>query len=274
MQPIGVVSLTPDPPRLCQPVTAELSGPAQISGETWTWERQQPGSDEWHFLRSASASDVAVAPSASAEMYHSFNSDSGKRSRYEPTVQDTNWVLQATVSWDEHEVSSPASAPVRAGVPNRPRSLAGKGRATEVMLSWQTPNNCGSEITGYEYQHRLARETQWNPSWTPIDDSTKETTSYLVKDLAYDEIHTFEVRAVNAEGAGAAARTQATTGCPTPVIVGPDALSVKENHVAQLARYTVEDTRCDQPNWSLAGPDARHFLLSQRKLTVKRGTQL
>ena len=269
VQPAGVVSLSPDPPRLCQPGTAELSGPAQISGETWTWERRQQGSDEWHFLRSASASDVA--PSASAEMYHSFHSNSGKRSRYEPTVQDTNWVLRATVSWDEHEVSSPDSAPVRAGVPNRLRSLEGEGRATEVVLSWQTPYDCGSEITGYEYQHRLARETQWNPSWTPIDGSTKETTSHPVEDLAYDEMHTFEVRAVNAEGEGAAARTQATTGCPTPVIVGPDTLSVKENHVAQLARYTVEDTRCGQPNWSLAGPDARHFSLFQRKLTVKRG---
>ena len=275
----GVVTLPSRTPRAGVLLRAELKEEDEVTPGTtaWTWERQRQGSDEWHFIgssTSASASAAApaskAAPSDFAAMFNSFNWGSGKVSHYEPTVQDTNWVLRATVQWAGHEVSSPDSAPVRAGVPDPPRRLEGEGYAAKVVLSWRTPNNNGSEITGYEYRKRLDDNAPWDPDWTPIDGSTKETTSHPVEDLAYDEMHTFEVRAVNAEGEGAAARTQATAGCPTPVIVGPNALSVKENHVAQLARYTVEDTRCGPPRWSLAGPDARHFSLFQRKLTVKR----
>ena len=229
VRPVGVVELTPGAPQVGQQVTARLSGPdGAVTGAEWTWERQRQGSDEWHFIgssTSAAASAAApaskAAPSDFAAMFNSFNWGSGKVSHYEPKVQDTNWVLRATVQWGGHEVSSPDSAPVRAGVPDPPRRLEGEGYAAKVVLSWRTPNNNGSEITGYEYRKRLDDNAPWDPDWTPIDGSTKETTSHPVEDLAYDEMHTFEVRAVNAEGEGAAARTQATAGCPTPVIDGP-----------------------------------------------------
>ena len=286
VQPIGAVSLTPDPPRLCQPGTAELSGPAQISGETWTWERRQQGSDEWHFLRSASASDVA--PSASAEMYHSFHSNSGKRSRYEPTVQDTNWVLRATVSWDEHEVSSPDSAPVRAGVPNRPRSLAGEGANGDdgygaVVLSWQTPNNCGSEITGYEYRHRRFGTTHWKPNWTEINGSGATTTTHRVDGLDHGAQYTLEVRAISdthrGRLEGQSARTTATAkrfnSAPVITCDPPFPRPILENTKGPLTNTEgpvstcrADDAEGDKVSWQLTGPDASFFWFPNRRLRL------
>ena len=266
--PAGVVSLSPNPPRLCQPVTAELSGPEEVTGETWTWERQRQGSDKWDLLWSSSSPDKTASDSDLAYLFSAYNRGSGKVSRYQPTEEDLDRVLRATVSWDGHEASD--RAPVGASAPGLPRHLEGEGRAAKVVLSWRTPNNCGSAITGYEYQYRRYGATAWEQAWTPIDGSAA-TTSHTVDGLELGALYTLEVRAVNDEGEGAAARTQATAECPPPVIAGPPTLSVSENRVVQLARYTVEDTRCGQPNWSLAGPDARHFSLFQRKLTLKRG---
>ena len=270
----GVVTLTPSEPRVGQSVTAYLEGPEEaVTGAAWSWWRREQDTDEWELLGSSA---VAADASAFAGMFGALNWGSTERSSYTPKVADKDWQLQATVAWDGQEAASDPSARVRAGVPCAPRSLAGKGANGAngdgaVVLSWQTPCNNGSAITGYEYQYRLFGSTGWDPDWTPIDGSGATTTRFPVEDLAYGALYTLEVRAVNDEGEGAAARTQATAECPPPVIAGPPTLSVSENRVVQLARYTVEDTRCGQPNWSLAGPDARHFSLFQRKLTLKRG---
>ena len=157
--PAGVVSLSPNPPRLCQPVTAELSGPEEVTGETWTWERQRQGSDKWDLLWSSSSPDKTASDSDLAYLFSAYNRGSGKVSRYQPTEEDLDRVLRATVSWDGHEASD--RAPVGASAPGLPRHLEGEGRAAKVVLSWRTPNNCGSAITGYEYQYRLAEETHY-----------------------------------------------------------------------------------------------------------------
>ena len=152
VQPAGVITLSPDPPRMCQPVTAELSGPNKVSGETWTWERRRPNSNNWDVLgsSSSSASSKKAAPSDFANLFNAFNSGSGKRSRYEPRSQDRDWLLRATVSWDGHEVSSADSAPVRANVPwpprwcflgERPITAAQPSPATSTSIGWPRKRN-------------------------------------------------------------------------------------------------------------------------------------
>ena len=215
VQPAGAVSLTPSEPRVGQPVTARLSGPEEaVTGAAWSWWRREQDPDDWLLLGSSVSSSSKVASSAFADMFGSFKWGSTEVSSYQPTVADTGWVLQARVSWDGQEVSSDPSAPVRAGVPDRPRALEGEGAdgtdgSGAVVLSWQTPFANGSPITGYEVQYRLFGTTDWNPAWTPIDGSTQATTSHTVDSLALGEMHTFEVRAINAEGTGPPARTTA-----------------------------------------------------------------
>ena len=131
VQPAGAVSLTPSEPRVGQPVTARLSGPDEaVTGAGWSWWRQRQGSDdddEWDLIGSSASSASEVASSTFAAMFGSFNWGWAEVSSYEPTVQDIDWVLRARVSWAGQEVSSAKSAPVRAGVPNRPRDLEGEG---------------------------------------------------------------------------------------------------------------------------------------------------
>ena len=205
VQPAGEVTLTPSEPRVGQPVTARLSCPDEpVTGAAWTWERQRQGSadDEWDLIGSSVSSASDVADPDLAAMLGSFNWGWAEVSSYEPTVADTGWVLQARVRWAGQEVSSPDSAPVRAGVPDRPRSLEGKGADGDdgsgaVVLTWKTPFDNGSPITGYEYQYRLFGSTAWKKSWTALDGSTQATTSHTVDSLALGEMHTFEVRAIS-----------------------------------------------------------------------------
>ena len=99
------------------------------------------------------------------------------------------------------------SGTVVANTPRTPGRLAGAAGDGQVDLSWTAPNDCGSDITHYDYRVRP------NPSgaWSAWQDTT--ATSVTVSPLTNDVEYTFEVRAHNGRGAS---RVAAITRRPLP----------------------------------------------------------
>ena len=108
--------------------------------------------------------------------------------------------------------------------PSAPRSFETTARDHEVALYWIPPaEDGGSPITGYEVRVDGAAG-----EWVLVGDSA--TRRHTVKELSNELSYTFEVRAVNEAGGGAAAGplTAAPKGPRTEVTVVADAMEATE----------------------------------------------
>ena len=118
--------------------------------------------------------------------------------------------------------AGPASAtqPVTiASTPGRPRSLTAVPGNRQVALSWTASSNGGSPITSWQFRLALAAGSFTNdnpstpavneadPAWITIPGSNADTTSYTVVSLDNEAEYKFQVRAVNALGAGSIAES-------------------------------------------------------------------
>ena len=108
------------------------------------------------------------------------------------------------------------------GAPGAPASLTATPGNTQVALTWTAPaSDGGAAITKYQYRVSDDGGSTWSPDWTDVPDGSDTGTdqaderSVTITSLANGTLHTFEVRAVNSEGDGAAAQTTAT---PTAII--------------------------------------------------------
>ena len=103
----------------------------------------------------------------------------------------------------------PRHTPRTVEYPTKPLELATTTSARRVDLTWSTPANYGSSfIQRYEVRHGQGTSVPEHKVWTDIGLDS----NHSVWNLVDEKVYTFEVRAVNAEGAGAVARTQATPG--------------------------------------------------------------
>ena len=122
------------------------------------------------------------------------------------------------------------------GVPNTLRNLQATRGDGQVTLTWETPSASRSAsrsadslpdrspLTGYEYRQSTDGGSTWLPDWTAILDDDPAMTSYTLEMLTNGVEYTFEVRAVNDAGAGAASRVSATpAGVPDPPILSLEA---------------------------------------------------
>ena len=106
-----------------------------------------------------------------------------------------------------------------ATVPSEPQSLTATPGDEAVTLAWQAPSDDGGlAVTGYQYRHAEGASVPENVEWRSAGTDRTETVSGLVNGTEY----TFEVRAVNANGAGEPADTQAT---PATVPSEPQSLT-------------------------------------------------
>ena len=100
-------------------------------------------------------------------------------------------------------------------VPNAPTDLAASDSGTSADLTWKAPlitgfvNDERAPLTGYEVRHAASSDALPD-TWTAIANSGPTTVSHTVTGLTEGTAYTFEVRAKNAVGAGAAASTTAT----------------------------------------------------------------
>ena len=91
----------------------------------------------------------------------------------------------------------------------RLQNLTAAADDRQAALSWDNPGDHG--ITGYQYRHQAATETEWNPNWTDIPSSNAGTTSHTVRPLVNLTSYTLEVRALRGLEEGQASSTSATT---------------------------------------------------------------
>ena len=84
--------------------------------------------------------------------------------------------------------------------PGKPEVMAGDG---QVTLTWTSNGDGGSAITKWQYVKK-AGDDAFETTWTDISDSGEDTTTHTVTDLGNGTTYRFKVRAVNANGEGAA----------------------------------------------------------------------
>ena len=143
-------------------------------------------------------------------------------------------------------------------LPSAPRSLTAEAGFEQAVLSWTAPVNAGrTPIVRYEYRVSSDGGVSWSPDWTAVPPASAggdaaDATGYTVSGLDNDTPYTFEVRAVNTDGAGTAAQRAAT---PTAVNTAPvfdsgsAAFEVEEN-ATQVGRVAATD---DDPGDRVTG---------------------
>ena len=127
--------------------------------------------------------------------------------------------------------------------PGAPLGLRAAPGNAEVTLTWVAPADAGgTPITEYQLRHAQGASVPAGTSWRSAGTALRE----VIAGLANDQRHAFEVRAVNSEGAGAAARATAT---PIEADLTPPALQRArvENATLQLEYDEPLDTGAVPP---------------------------
>ncbi len=101
----------------------------------------------------------------------------------------------------------------------------------EVALSWADSSSGGSAITSWQY--RQSESGGGYGAWTDIADSGPDTASHVVSGLSNGTSYTFQVRAVNAQGAGDAITSAAVT--PGTVPPAPSVSAARGNGQVDLS---------------------------------------
>ena len=134
--------------------------------------------------------------------------------------------------------------------------VTGQAGVGQLTLSWPNPND--GTITGYQVQQSTDGGTTWDPAWTAIAGSDKDTTTHTVTGLTNGTAYTFQIRAMQGT-----ASTESDTVTATPLAnpapaFAPDVgiRSVAENLVANTevgAPVTATDEVGDPLFYSLSG---------------------
>ena len=96
--------------------------------------------------------------------------------------------------------SDTVTVSVRRPVPAPPANLSADPGNAQIALSWDNPGD--SSITRYEYRSKSG-SGDWG-SWTAIASSDAATVGVTLSSLTNERAYSFRVRAVNANGGGAA----------------------------------------------------------------------
>ena len=120
--------------------------------------------------------------------------------------------------------------------PLAPQNLAAQAGNTEARLTWQAPlpssPDHGQPVLRYEYRVQVGSGSFGN--WTTVPNSDATTTGHTFTGLANDMPHTYEVRAANVAGGGAAARRTVTPIVGVAVSFAAATLSVDEGESATV----------------------------------------
>ena len=196
----GTVVLSTTQPRVGEPITATLTDPdGRMTNVQWLSNYRRPLGPR---QRGASSEGASRADQFSDTLRVTPKKrDVGRKLQMEAVYDDVHGANKSVLSvWTEPVIDRPD-----------PPSLSAMSGSGQVTLSWSTPNDNGSPITHYEYRQRNDGTT-WNPDWTQIAGSDAQTTRYPIDNLTNGTTYTFEVRAVNAVGAGEAAQVSVAPG--------------------------------------------------------------
>ena len=137
-------------------------------------------------------------------------------------IQSVLFAIAISVTPISGRVSA-QSTPAPAAVTN----LVAVAGDEQVTLSWNNPNN--ASITRYQYRQSADSGSNWSPDWTNITKSDASTTSHTVENLTNGTEYTFEIRAVNASGNGAAVSVSATPVLPPLTVTWPEDIKGTQN---------------------------------------------
>ena len=107
-----------------------------------------------------------------------------------------------------------------------PATFTATAGDTQVTLNWGAPSDSAgtAALTKYQYRYKVSSASNWG-SWTDVGDSgddgsdATDETSVVVTGLTNGTAYSFELRAVNAAGDGAAASATATPTVTTLPVV-------------------------------------------------------
>ncbi len=116
-------------------------------------------------------------------------------------------------------------------VPGKPRSLRAAPGDGSVTLSWLPSSDGGSSVVQWQFRVRASDENFSNTAWITVPSGGADTRDYMVVGLNNNKAYQFQVRAVNAVGAGAGAQTGMINpgrvpGVPTGLSGDPEESSV------------------------------------------------
>ena len=200
----GIVTLSSSQPQVGVPLRADLSDPdGGANNVRWAWL----------YSSARGARGVWEEPGGTDRLWSTFRPYSllvGQQVRARAVYDDGQGA--------DKQAQSALTEPVVGAAGPAPGALTAEVGDGQVALTWETPADNGSALTGYEYRHSSDGARTWAPDWGTIRDSEAETTSHRLERLTNGTEYTFEVRAVNAVGAGDSARGTATPGrAPDPV---------------------------------------------------------
>ena len=201
--PVAVASASPSTVAPGALVTLDGSASSDPDGDTLTYSWEQApgvGGGGIELSDPTAVSPTFVAPSDPAALTFKLTVSDGRGG------EDTGAV----------------SVTVRDPAPTAPANLSAEAGDGQTTLSWDNPNDAA--ITGYEYRLRSGTN-DWG-SWAAIPSSGAATVAYVKAGLANGTEYSFQLRAVNAHGAGPSAEvgpvTPSAPNRPPVSDAGPD----------------------------------------------------
>ena len=186
-------------PRVGDTLTAsvtDLDSPDGVTGEvTWQWTRRISGT----------TNTKVDIEGATAETYTVDGDDVGMNLQAFAEYRDGS---SAAGNANDRQKISKATETVEAIAPDAPTGLTATADDMQVTLAWTAPeSDGGADISGYEYRQSTTAgdySVTGAVDWTAISSSDASTISHIADGLTNGDTYYFEVRAVNAAGAGAA----------------------------------------------------------------------
>ena len=167
------------------------------TGADWRWEDGVKSSNVVEFgPGSRKVLKLVAAPDADVDLDETVKFELN-------TDRDATFPLRAAVKLS----TAPATVTLR-HTPAAPADLMAAGGDRRAVLSWTAPSDAG--ITGYQVRGKEAGATDWG-GWRGIPNSGATTDSHTVTGLDNGKQYSFEVRAANAHGDGAASEASAPT---------------------------------------------------------------
>ena len=200
--------------------TAGGNGGAAIT--SWKY-RQKAGAGDW--------GDWTPIPGSGASTTSHTVTTLTNGTEYTFQVRAVNSAGDGTASDDSNPVTPSTSGPT---VPAAPASLQATPGNAQAVLSWTAGDDGDAAITSWKVRQKEGTNA-WG-AWTPIADSDAATTSHTATTLTNGTEYTFQVRAVNSAGDGAASAE--TTATPAGPPGAPTDLKVNvESHQRLLAAW-------------------------------------
>ena len=228
---------------------ADLTATAGVNSATLTWTHPAAGAavDKYQYQYKTTGAYGAWTNTpltgASANVSHAVSNLTGNVA-HTFRVRGVNLYNDPGPASDEITVTP-------TGAPGAPMSLAIETGNKTLRVSWTAPTGHVNPITGYEYRTKPTSNTDWG-GWASITGSNATTTTADLTVATNGVSHDAQIRAVNADGKGAASTTVA--GTPSAVPSAPAGLTaIANNGEAALTWTNPNDSTITEYEYSKDG---------------------